>query len=140
MSVIERLADIPAKASLEKSASANKRAPEKLEALEHEIREQIRRDVAPPQDTTDPVNNAAAKTLNDLIGRVSGASMREIDLVISELQTVRSMLRKEGERVSREIAGFASLNHASMSAMKVIGDSIKQWQGVQNNPDSRSVA
>jgi hypothetical protein len=38
------------------------------------------------------------------------------------------MLRSEGERVSREIAGYASLSHASMTAMRVIGDSLKQWK------------
>ena len=54
--------------------------------------------------------------------------MEEIDRVILELQGVRDMLRSEGERVSREIAGYASLNHAAMTAMKVIGDSLKQWK------------
>jgi hypothetical protein len=54
--------------------------------------------------------------------------MEEIDRVILELQGVRDMLRNEGERVSREIAGYASLNHAAMTAMKVIGDSLKQWK------------
>ena len=54
--------------------------------------------------------------------------MEEIDRVILELQGVRDMLRSEGERVSREIAGYASLSHASMTAMKVIGDSLKQWK------------
>ena len=50
--------------------------------------------------------------------------MEEIDRVIAELQTVRDMLRHEGERVSREIAGYASLSHAAMTAMKVIGESV----------------
>jgi hypothetical protein len=38
------------------------------------------------------------------------------------------MLRSEGERVSREIAGYASLSHASMTAMKVISESLTQWK------------
>ena len=65
-----------------------------------------------------------ADNLSVLIRRVSGASMEEIDRVILELQGVRDMLRNEGERVGREIAGYASLSHASMTAMKVIGDSL----------------
>jgi hypothetical protein len=52
--------------------------------------------------------------------------MDEIDGVIRDLEGVRDMLRNEGERVSREIAGYASLSHASMTAMKVIADSIRQ--------------
>ena len=71
--------------------------------------------------------------LNVLIRRVSGASMEEIDRVILELQGVREMLRSEGERVGREIAGFASLSHAAMTAMKVIGDSLTQWKSAPNN-------
>lgn len=38
------------------------------------------------------------------------------------------MLRNEGERVSRDLAGYARLNHASMTEMKVIGDNLKQWK------------
>jgi len=41
---------------------------------------------------------------------------------------MREALRVEGERVSREIAGFASLNQASMFAMKIISDSIDGWK------------
>ena len=42
------------------------------------------------------------------------------------------MLRNEGERVSRELAGYASLSHAASAAMNVIADSIKQSKGVQD--------
>jgi hypothetical protein len=100
-------------------------------AFEGEIREFVRRDVAPRRPRSDaeaPAAEPVADNLNGLIRRVSGASIEEIDRVISELQTVREMLRKEGERVSREIAGYASLSHAAMTAMKVIGESVQQWK------------
>jgi hypothetical protein len=61
----------------------------------------------------------------------------EIDRVIIELQSVREMLRKEGERVNREIAGYASLSHSAMTAMRVIGDSLKQWQNSPNDPPAK---
>ena len=54
--------------------------------------------------------------------------MDEIDSVIRELEDVRNMLCNEGERVSREIAGYAGLSRASMTAMKAISDSIKKWK------------
>jgi len=41
---------------------------------------------------------------------------------------MREMLRDEGERVSREIAGYAGLSQASMSAMQVISDSLRAWK------------
>ena len=121
--------------------AAEKNGPEKLgdveravSVFEGEIREFVRRDGASrqqrgEQDQSDPVT----ENLNNLIRRVSGASMEEIDRVISELQGVRDMLRAEGERVNREIAGYASLSHAAMTAMKVIGDSLNQWKSAPGN-------
>ena len=136
----------------EKSAQEQKapdhNVPEKLTdidqaavtAFEGEIREFVRRDVAFPRrqrNGPETAANPAAENLNTLIQRVAGASMDEIDRVILELQGVRAMLRSEGERVSRELAGYASLNHASMTAMKVIGDSLKQWMDAPVNHNRR---
>jgi len=117
----------------------DRRAPERLgeinlaaaSAVEGEIREFVRRDVAflrRQRNEPEAGNDQASENLNSLIRRVSGASMEEIDRVILELQGVRDMLRSEGERVSREIASYASLSHAAMTAMTVIGDSLKQWR------------
>lgn len=115
-------------------------APEKLgdidqaaaNAFEGEIREFVRRDVTAvrrPRADGDTAGDPVADNLNALIRRVSGASMEEIDRVILELQSVRDMLRNEGERVSREVSGYASLSHAAMTAMTVIADSLTQWKG-----------
>ena len=41
---------------------------------------------------------------------------------------MREMLRSEGERVSREIAGYTDLSRASMSAIKTIAESIKKME------------
>lgn len=108
--------------------------------FEGEIREFVRRDVAflrRQRNDAEPAPEPVADNLNVLIRRVSGASMEEIDRVILELQGVREMLRSEGERVGREIAGYASLSHAAMTAMKVIGDSLMQWK---NPPGSQRPA
>jgi len=103
-------------------------------AFEGEIREFVRRDVAPRRPREDaPAETPLSDNLNGLIRRVSGASMEEIARVITELQTVREMLRREGERVSREVAGYASLSHAAMTAMKVIGESVQQWKSAPRN-------
>jgi hypothetical protein len=59
---------------------------------------------------------------------VSGASVAEVERVISELTNVRDMLRSEGERVQREISGYASLSQAAMTSMKIIADSLAQWK------------
>ncbi len=101
-----------------------------VNAFEGEIREFVRRDADGQRKLREaaPKAEASAENMNALIQRVSGASMEEIDRVIAELQSVRDMLRKEGDRVTREIAGYASLSHAAMTAMKVIGESLTQWR------------
>ena len=139
----------PEKTGPEKYAPADRRPPERLSdvdqaaanAFEGEIREFVRRDVSflrRPRGEAEPAVDPTTENLNSLIRRVSGASMEEIDRVILELQSVRDLLRIEGERVSREIAGYASLSHASMTAMKVIADSLEQWKSVPTAPNQRS--
>jgi hypothetical protein len=106
-------------------------------AFEGEIREFVRRDVSflrRPHNDAETAADPVADNLNALIRRVSGASMEEIDRVILELQSVRDMLREEGDRVSREIASYASLSHAAMTAMTVIADSLMQWKSAPNKP------
>jgi hypothetical protein len=73
-------------------------------------------------------NEGPAAHLDALIRRIAGNSMDEIDTVIRELESIRALLRNEGERVTREIAGYASLSQASMTAMKVISDSLMAWK------------
>jgi hypothetical protein len=139
---------VPEKTGPEKFAP-DRSVPEKLGAVdqaaatafEGEIREFVRRDVATlrrQRSEGDAAADPAAENLNALIRRVAGASMEEIDRVILELQGIRDMLRSEGERVSRELSGYASLSHASMTAMKVIGDSLKQWKDAPLNHSRRT--
>jgi len=139
------------KSGPEKYAPFNRRPPEKLSnidqatanAVEGEIREFVRRDVSFLQGQRSEVNapnDPAAENLNALIQRAAGDSMEEIDRVIRELESVRDMLRNEGERVSREVAGYASLSHAATTAMKVFADSIKQWKDASNKSGPHSVS
>jgi hypothetical protein len=139
------------KSGPEKYAPLDRRPPEKLNnidqatanAVEGEIREFVRRDVSflhPRRSEVDAANGPPAENLNALIQRVAGDSMDEIDRVIRELESVRDMLRNEGERVSRAVAGYASLSHAAATAMKVIADSIHQWKDASDKSGPRSVS
>ena len=78
-----------------------------------------------------PATGLNAESLDGLIGRIGRASIEEIDRVILELQEVRSLLSNEGERLSHEIARYASLSRMSMTAMKSISDSLKQSKGTE---------
>src|SRR5262245_44216221 len=144
MSRSDRLGAVPEKPGPEIYAP-NRKPAEKLSdaeqaaaTFEGEIREFVRRDVAflrRQRPENEPPSEPVSDNLNGLIRRVSGASMEEIDRVILELQGVREMLRNEGERVGREIAGYATLSHAAMTAMKVIGDSLMNWKNPPNKSD-----
>jgi hypothetical protein len=110
--------------------------------FEGEIREFVRRDVAPtrrmPPAAQMPGGDSQAEQVNALVARVANASMEEIDRVILELQGVREMLRAEGERVTRDIASYASLSHAALTSMRVIADSLTQWKsGAKLHPGDR---
>ena len=130
----------PEKSGPEQYAPPDRRAPKKLSGvdqvaaneIEGEIREFVRRDVSflhQQRSEADPANDPGAEHLNGLIRRVAGVSTEEIDQVIVELQSVRDMLHSEGERLSGEIARYASLNQHLMAGMKVIAENLKQWKG-----------
>ena len=109
------------KSGPEKYAPLNRRPPEKLSnidqatanAVEGEIREFVRRDVSflhPRRSEVDAANGPPAENMNALIQRVAGDSMDEIDRVIRELESVRDMMRNEGER--DDLHADLALRHA----------------------------
>ena len=115
----ERLSEI------DQAAAAANTAQE----VEGDIREFVRRDVSVFRRTRpDGGGEMAVDNINTLIQRVAGQPIGEIENVIAELTRVRDMLRSEGERVQREISGYASLSQAAMTSMKIIADSLTQWQ------------
>jgi hypothetical protein len=98
--------------------------------FEGEIREFVRRDVAPSRRLATDPNTAdfAANNINSLVHRVAGTSLQEIDSLIVELTRLREYLAREGERVQREIAGYAQLSQATMNSTKIIAESIATWK------------
>jgi hypothetical protein len=99
-----------------------------VEQVEGEIRAFVRRDISVFRRPRPEGSDTVVENANSIIDRVSGASVNEIERVMSELAGVRDMLRTEGERVQREIAGYASLSQAAMTSMKIIADSLVNWK------------
>jgi hypothetical protein len=97
--------------------------------FEGEIREFVRKDVAPWRKRPETPPEAPAENVSMLVQRVAGASLSEIDHVIEELRGMREFLRSEGDRVQREIAGYATVSQAAAASMKVISDSMAEWRG-----------
>jgi hypothetical protein len=80
---------------------------------------------APPLD---PGAEATVTNVNSLIQRVAGTSLAEIENLISELESLRDLLHAEGQRVQREISGYAQLSQAAMKSTRMIADNVAQWK------------
>jgi hypothetical protein len=103
--------------------------PGTVPPIEGEVRDTIQWELEPPRRpfTDGPVGEAG--NLNSLIERVATTSVTEIEKLISELQTLRDFLYNEGQRVQREIAGYAHLSQAAMNSARLIADSLSEWKG-----------
>jgi hypothetical protein len=107
--------------------------------VEAGIRDFVRNDVAylrrpapsmvsgsePPLE---PSSEATVNSVNSLIQRVAGTSLAEIETLISELESLRDLLHAEGQRVQREISGYAQLSQAAMKSTRMIADNVSQWK------------
>ena len=120
--------------------------PEKLDTAEAEmdgaaateveagIRDFVRNDVAylrRPMANEQPHDanaEAAVNNVNSLIQRVAGTSLSEIEHLITELEGLRDLLHAEGQRVQREISGYAQLSQAAMKSTRVIAENVAQWK------------
>ena len=97
-------------------------------AVEGEIREFVRRDVATLRRNPESDSEMVASNISSLLQRVAGNSVQEIDRLIGELQTLRNMLQNEGARVQREIVEYATLSQAAMQSTKIIAESLTHWK------------
>jgi hypothetical protein len=107
--------------------------------VEEGIREFVRNDIAylrrpqiassetAPQAPID-TSESAVNNVNSLIQRVAGTSLAEIEKLISELESLRDLLHAEGQRVQREISGYAQLSQAAMKSTRMIADNVNQWK------------
>jgi hypothetical protein len=104
--------------------------------VEAGIREFVRNDIAylrrpAVAAETAPLDANAEATVNNvnsLIQRVAGTSLAEIEKLISELESLRDLLHAEGQRVQREISGYAQLSQAAMKSTRMIADNVTQWK------------
>jgi hypothetical protein len=106
--------------------------------VEAGIRDFVRNDIAylrrpaPTSNGSDaPLEPAAESTVNNvnsLIQRVAGTSLSEIENLIDELESLRELLHAEGQRVQREISGYAQLSQAAMKSTRMIADNVAQWK------------
>jgi hypothetical protein len=116
--------------------------------VEAGIRDFVRNDVAylrrpgpgtpgTAENALEPNTETTVNNVNSLIQRVAGTSLAEIENLISELETLRDLLHAEGQRVQREISGYAQLSQAAMKSTRMISDNVTQWkraaEGLRNS-------
>jgi hypothetical protein len=93
----------------------------------------LRRPASGPPGSKEPVleqsPEVTVNNVNSLIQRVAGASITEIENLISELESLRDLLHAEGERVQRELSGYAQLSQAAMKSTRMIAENVTQWKG-----------
>ena len=133
---------------------------EKIESIDEEsdfaaaseveagIRDFVRNDVAylrrpapglpsTTETALEPNHETTVNNVNSLIQRVAGTSLTEIENLISELESLRDLLHAEGQRVQREISGYAQLSQAAMKSTRMISDNVSQWkraaEGLRNS-------
>ena len=82
----------------------------------------------PSELPLDSSTEATVNSVNSLIQRVAGTSLAEIEKLISELESLRDLLHAEGQRVQREISGYAQLSQAAMKSTRMIADNVTQWK------------
>ena len=95
--------------------------------VEGGIRELVSRDVAEPRRQIANHSNDSETVINNLgllLQRVSLNSVNEIDELISELKILRDQLQNDGERMAREIVGYASLSQAAMQSTKILTEGL----------------
>jgi hypothetical protein len=106
--------------------------------VEAGIRDFVRNDIAylrrpaPNSNGSDsplePHAESTVNNVNSLIQRVAGTSLSEIENLIDELESLRELLHTEGQRVHREISGYAQLSQAAMKSTRMIAENVAQWK------------
>jgi hypothetical protein len=111
--------------------------------VEAGIRDFVRKDIAylrrpvAPAGTDVPVDTLAEASVNSvstLVQRVAGASVSEIETLIAELEGLRDLMHNEGQRIQRELAGYAQLGQTALKSTRMIADNLAQWKRTAPEP------
>jgi hypothetical protein len=102
--------------------------------IEGEIRDFVRQE-APRQEAKED-SDGAANGVGNVIKRIAGTSITEIDRLIAELTQVRDHLQNEGKRVEAEIAAFGQIGGVAVNSIREISQSLSRFKrAAQQNND-----
>jgi predicted nucleic acid-binding Zn-ribbon protein len=109
--------------------------PREIPEIESDIRAYVRqestrqpmeRDQA--REQAERESQAVGTYVPELIQRVAGSSVTEIDRLIAELTQLRDHLQRESKRVETEIAAFAQTGQAAVSSIKDISHTLGRFK------------
>ena len=86
-----------------------------------EIREVVRQDLGAD-------GRLVADNLASLLQRVAGTSVREIDYLIAELQTLRDKLQNDETRVQNAIVRYTNLSQSTLHSTRAISECLANWK------------
>jgi hypothetical protein len=97
-------------------------------------------DAPPPGETPQnyaPHRRASEKDRVDgnadrLLGQMTADAIKQIDLLLVELQAHRKRLLSEAARVERDLISYAALSQSTMQSTKIITESLTHWNGIRN--------
>jgi hypothetical protein len=86
-----------------------------------EIREVVRQDLGAD-------GQRVADNLASLLQRVAATTVREIDYLITELQTLREKLQNDETRVQNAIVRYTNLSQSTLHSTQVISECLANWR------------
>ena len=104
---------------------------DRTDDVESSLRDFVRRDNRAARRAHPESDETASDDAKAMVQRLSTGSIGEVERVIGELTRVRDMLRSEGERVQREISSYQALSEVAIKSMKIVAESLGQWQREQ---------
>jgi hypothetical protein len=99
------------------------------------VREIVRHEVETnPGRQPENESELGPSNVYSLLQRVGATSLQKIDKLITELESSRDMLQREGARVQREIVRYSTLSQAALQSTKIITESLTQLKKVPDAP------
>lgn len=107
----------------------------KASAVEEEMRELIRRQIAPnvtkPAPEPAAAHPAAHEVSPPLVPSIAAPGTNTIEAIerlISELQETRDYLKTEAERIARASARYAQMSQSASASVLIISETLQQWK------------
>jgi hypothetical protein len=68
------------------------------------------------------------ETIDAFVEKVGATSIADIEQLIGDLQTARSFLKSEGERIQQEVSRYSHLSDTASASVKIITEKLGQWR------------